>query len=140
MELASLYVFKNDHLFKSAQEDVEAVRDLVRTAMWASEPLPFDPMEKALHENYKKIASIDERPSFKMIHEYPLAGRPPMMTHLFENENGERVIAAKGAPEKILSVCNLTKEEKAKIVRSLQNLSAQGYRVLGVASASVRRK
>lgn len=137
MELADLYVFKNDRLFTNLQEDNESVVDLITTAMWASEPLPFDPMEKALHEAYKKVVSNDERPAYKMIHEYPLEGRPPMMTHLFENINGKRVIAAKGAPEKIVSVCNLTEEERTKIIRRLQSLSAQGYRVLGVASASV---
>jgi Ca2+-transporting ATPase len=136
MELADLYVFKNDHLYKNIYEDKESVLDLITTAMWASEPLPFDPMEKALHEAYKKIVSEDERAAYKMIHEYPLGGRPPMMTHLFENKEGMRVIAAKGAGEKILSVCNLTEEKKAKIVRTLEKLSCAGYRVLGVASAS----
>ncbi len=136
MQLAGLYVFEKDHLYLDSQEDKEAVLDLITTAMWASEPLPFDPMEKALHEAYKGIVSADERPGYKMIHEYPLAGRPPMMTHLFENKNGNRVIAAKGAAEKVLSVCELAEDEKAKIVRQEQALSAQGYRVLGVAHAS----
>ncbi len=136
MELADLYVFKNNHLYTNVYENKEGVLDLITTAMWASEPLPFDPMEKALHEAYKKIASNDERPAYKMIHEYPLAGRPPMMTHLFENLNGKRVVAAKGAAEKILSVCDLSKEEKAKIVCRLETLAARGFRVLGVARAS----
>ncbi|MDE3183341.1 MAG: cation-translocating P-type ATPase [Bacteroidota bacterium] len=136
MQLAGLYVFEKDHLYMDSQEDKEAVLDLITTAMWASEPLPFDPMEKALHEAYKGIVSTDERPGYKMVHEYPLAGRPPMMTHLFENKNGNRVIAAKGAAEKVLSVCELTEVEKAKIVSQEQALSAQGYRVLGVAHAS----
>ncbi|HSN09372.1 MAG TPA: cation-translocating P-type ATPase [Hanamia sp.] len=135
MQLAGLYVFEKDHLFIDSQEDKKAVLDLISTAMWASEPLPFDPMEKALHEAYKEIVPTDERPGYKMVHEYPLAGRPPMMTHLFENKTGNRVIAAKGAAEKVLSVCELTKDEKAKIVSQEQALSAQGYRVLGVAHA-----
>jgi Ca2+-transporting ATPase len=50
-----------------------------------------------------------------LFHEYPLEGKPPMMTHLFENEQKERIIAAKGAPEAILSVSNLSEEEKNKI-------------------------
>ena len=136
MELAALYVFEKDHLFAGWQQDKAAVLDLITTAMWASEPLPFDPMEKALHEVYRQIVTKDERLGYKMIHEYPLAGRPPMMTHLFEDQNGNRVIAAKGAAEKILSVCKLTQDEKARIVGQQQALSAQGYRVLGVAQAS----
>jgi Ca2+-transporting ATPase len=30
---------------------------------------------------------------FSMIHEYPLDGKPPMMTHVFENKEGKRIIA-----------------------------------------------
>ena len=47
-----------------------------------------------------------------MIHEYPLEGKPPMMTHIFENNSGERIIAAKGAPEAILEVAQLSEDEK----------------------------
>ncbi len=41
---------------------------LITTAMWASEPVPFDPMEIALHEVYGRLTAIDERPRFKMVH------------------------------------------------------------------------
>ena len=58
-------------------------------------------MEIALHNAYGKSTSIDERPNYKMVHEYPLGGKPPMMTHLFENAEGNLIIAAKGAPEAI---------------------------------------
>ena len=136
MELASLYLFQNDQLYEDPTDASQEIFCLINTAMFASEPLPFDTMEIALHDAYKEIAVIDERPSYKMIHEYPLGGTPPMMTHIFENKNGERIIAAKGAAEKIIAVCNLSKEEKAKIVRPLELLSAKGYRVLGVAAAS----
>ncbi|MFN8428539.1 MAG: hypothetical protein U0V04_01035 [Spirosomataceae bacterium] len=37
-----------------------------------SEPIPFDPMEVALHQSYKEISDQDERHDFKMIREYPL--------------------------------------------------------------------
>ncbi len=50
-----------------------------------------------------------------MIHEYPLDGKPPMMTHVFENKKGERIIAVKGAPEAILKCSLLNEEEKKKI-------------------------
>jgi Ca2+-transporting ATPase len=59
------------------------VKIAYRKAMWASEPIPFDPMEIALHQAYSNLISIDERPHFKLIHEYPLAGKPPMMIMLF---------------------------------------------------------
>lgn len=65
-------------------------KELIRIAMFASEPIPFDAMEVALHEAYFKTALRDERPDYKMIHEYPLSGKPPMMTHLFESKKKSR--------------------------------------------------
>ncbi len=73
--------------------------------MWSSEPIPFDAMEIAIHEAYSNFESEDERPNFKLVHEYPLSGKPPMMTHVFENKNdGTRIIAAKGAPEALIAL------------------------------------
>jgi Ca2+-transporting ATPase len=100
--------------------------------MWASEPIPFDPMEVALHQAYADIVQTDERPNYKLIHEYPLSGKPPMMTHLFEDSNGNRIIAAKGAPEALMSVSNLTNTEKEQIHQAITLLATEGYRVLSV--------
>ncbi len=136
MQLAKLYVHKNGTLYQNVNENKEAVSELITTAMWASEPLPFDPMETELHNRYKSISDSDVRPEFKMVHEYPLGGRPPMMTHIFENKSGVRIVAAKGAPERILSVCNLNEEEKKEILKQLNKLTLEGYRVLGVVSAT----
>ena len=61
-------------------------KDLVKMAMWASEPIPFDPMEVALHQTYKDIVQNDERTNYEFVHEYPLGGKPPMMTHIFEDD------------------------------------------------------
>lgn len=108
---------------------------LVNVAMWASEPIPFDPMELALHQLYKEHNLIDERPLYKMIHEYPLEGRPPMMTHIFENETGQRIIAAKGAPEAILSCSNANSETRFATQKAINELTAAGFRVLAVGEA-----
>ncbi|MGN6601334.1 MAG: cation-translocating P-type ATPase [Ginsengibacter sp.] len=135
MQLASVYVYRSGQLLPGIEDHDEAVEELVETAMWASEPLPFDPMEKAIHEAYRQVTAEDRRPAYKMTHEYPLGGRPPMMTHIFENKEGNRIIATKGAPEKIIEVCHLPEEKKEKIIRSLHLLSSEGYRVLGVARA-----
>ncbi|MCE9538897.1 MAG: HAD-IC family P-type ATPase [Bacteroidetes bacterium] len=105
---------------------------LIKIAMWASEPIPFDPMEIALHKAYKDLHEKDERPDFKLIHEYPLGGKPPMMTHIFENNSGQRIIAAKGAPEALMNVSNLSKEETQQIEKAIQIITNEGYRVLGV--------
>ena len=70
-----------------------------------------------------------------MIHEYPLDGKPPMMTHLFENPSGERIIAAKGAPEAILEVSNLPENQKTMLREKILEFGKKGWRVLGVAKA-----
>ncbi len=107
-------------------------KELIRLAMWASEPIPFDPMEQALHDAYTQNFLEDERPQYHMIHEYPLGGKPPMMTHLFENSQGNRIIAAKGAPEALIKVSDLSEDEKQQINEAINSLSSQGYRILGI--------
>ncbi len=135
MALAKLFTLASQKIWDIKEPLGEAEKELLRTAMWASEPIPFDAMEIALHDSYKKTFSKDERPDFKMIHEYPLGGKPPMMTHLFENNERKRIIAAKGAPEALMAVSNISENEKKQIHEAIHKLATQGYRVLGVGEA-----
>jgi Ca2+-transporting ATPase len=135
MDLAKIYDFEADSVFETNQTLTETNKILLRTAMFASEPIPFDPMEVALHNAYTSTTKSDERPHFKIIKEYPLGGTPPMMTHVFENKLGDIIIAAKGAPEAIMQVSGITDEQKTKIENAINSFSAEGYRVLGVAEA-----
>ena len=104
-------------------------------AMWASEPSPFDAMEKAIHEAYEKETAVDRRAEFDMVHEYPLSGIPPMMTHVYQNVGGERVIATKGAVERVVRVCGLPARERGAVMDLTMAMARKGYRVLGVAGA-----
>ncbi len=134
MNLTKLYLFESDTICDvSKTNTIEAV-DLIRTAMWASEPIPFDAMEIALHNSYSAQNKKDERPEFKMVHEYPLSGKPPMMTHILENAAGERIIAAKGAPEALMNIAALDSVSIAKIEKAIHLLALEGYRILAVAS------
>ena len=110
-------------------------QELISSAMWASEPIPFDAMEMALHDAYTNSIATDERPQYKMIHEYPLSGKPPMMTHVFENKEGHRIIATKGAPEAIIACSKLSETEKEKINTAFLAMTKKGFRVLGVGTA-----
>lgn len=133
MELASLYLPSGLETNVATFGELKETEDLITTAMWASEPIPFDPMEIALHNTYKKFTAKDLTANFKMIHEYPLSGKPPMMTHIFEDAGGNRIIAAKGAPEAIFEVCHLTNEAREIVLLAMDKLTGKGYRVLGVA-------
>lgn len=135
MSLAKLFVLSSQKISNSDSQLTPDEIHLITTAMWASEPIPFDPMEIALHQAYSKLQIIDERPQFKMVHEYPLNGKPPMMTHVFENNQGKRIIATKGAAEAIIKVCNLTTTQIEQIEKIIHSITKEGYRVLAVAES-----
>jgi Ca2+-transporting ATPase len=135
MSLAKLVAAGSPKISDPSVSLSEPEKDLINLGMWASEPIPFDPMEIALHHTYSQISPSDERPAYQIIHEYPLSGKPPMMTHIFEDRWGHRIIAAKGAPEALMSVTNLTKIERHQIADAIETLSKDGYRVLGVGEA-----
>ena len=135
MSLAMLFTLKNEKLSTLQGKLDQEELDLITTAMWASEPIPFDPMEIAIHETYANQCSSDERKNYSMVHEYPLGGKPPMMTHLFENKNGDLIIAAKGAPEAFLEIADLLPNQKQILLTTIKKLGNEGYRLLGVGTA-----
>lgn len=132
MSLAKLYAWTSRKIADPNKELSEDEKELITLSMWASEPIPFDPMEIALHDAYSKLTSMDERPDFKLVYEYPLAGKPPMMTHVFENNEKKRIISAKGAPEALIKVCGLSPAETQVIEQTITILAKEGYRILGV--------
>ena len=136
MSLAQFFTLSNNTISEATAQLNDEEKLLIRMAMWASEPIPFDPMEQALHSSYKSLFPNDERPDYKMIHEYPLGGKPPMMTHLFENAKGDRIIAAKGAPEALMNISGLTADEKEQIEAAIATMTIEGYRVLGIATTN----
>lgn len=134
MELRALYDFTSDSL-TDFTKDKPAFNPTIDHAVWASEILPFDPMEKSIHAFYEKLAPKDERKSAKMLHEYPLGGKPPMMTHIFQKENGEKIIAVKGSVEAVMKKSNLSGGDTEKILAQTEGLTSKGYRVLAVGRA-----
>jgi Ca2+-transporting ATPase len=140
MSLAKIFVLSTNQIY--SPKDLVGVNELelITLSMFASEPIPFDPMDIALHDEYKSSAKIDERPNYKMIYEYPLSGKPPMMTHIYENDKKNLIIAAKGAPEALIKVSNLTEIEKENITNAIKTLANEGYRVLGVGTTNFNGK
>ena len=136
MHLKHLYDYQSDKIFDEKDFSDTALSTLIDYAMWSSEPVPFDPMEKTLHKVYEQTQKSDVRKDYWMFHEYPLDGKPPMMTHLFENKKKHRIIAAKGAPEAILNVATLSESEKNKVQELIKSFGQQGFRVLGVAKSN----
>ena len=138
MHLKHLYDYRSDKIFDENDFNDTALSELIQYAMWSSEPVPFDPMEKTLHHIYEQTQKDDRRKLYTLFHEYPLEGKPPMMTHLFEDAQKNSITAAKGAPEAILNVSTLSENEKSKIRGFIKDFGKQGYRVLGVAKADFK--
>jgi P-type Ca2+ transporter type 2C len=132
MSLAKFYVHASKKISTPLEATGDGEKELIRLAMWSSEPIPFDPMEVALHEAYTGSTITDERALYKLIFEYPLEGRPPMMTHVFESEEGHRIIAAKGAPEALIDVSDLSATDKKEVELVGNQFASEGYRVLGI--------
>ncbi len=135
MSLAKIFVLATNTISSAENVESDEEKDVIATAMWASEPIAFDPMEVALHSAYESVIEVDERPQYKMIHEYPLSGKPPMMTHIFQNNAAKRIIAAKGAPEALMNISNLDEKQKQEIEEAIKTITKDGYRVLAVGEA-----
>ncbi|WP_291118713.1 cation-translocating P-type ATPase [Empedobacter sp. UBA7248] len=135
MKLKAIYDVKTSSVFDENQFKNVEISEIIQYAMWSSEPVPFDPMEKTLHRVYEQT-QLDERNQYQMFFEYPLSGKPPMMTHCFKNNKNQRIIAAKGAPEAILNVSNLSEEEKNQLKKVIDDFGLKGFRLLGVAKSN----
>jgi len=106
--------------------------EAARVSRLASEPSPFDPMERAFHD----LPRTDDRLDAELERRYPLSADLLAVTHVWRHNGSSRVtIAAKGAPESIVRFCRLSAEEADSVLREATAMAASGLRVLGVAHA-----
>ena len=100
----------------------------------ACETDAYDPMEKAMLAHCEK-RGIPKTHLFggELITEYAFTNELKMMGHIWHHD-GEIIIAAKGSPEGILSVCQLTDDEREAVNDKICRMSRQGLRVIAVAT------
>jgi Ca2+-transporting ATPase len=118
----------------------EEFHELIEYGILASQTNPFDPMEKAITalgdsqlQNTEHIHS-----DWDMLKEYPLSKEMLAMSRVFTNTGSKlRVIAAKGAPEAIFDLCHIDKNEIVRLNQVVEQLAADGLRVIGVAKAEL---
>lgn len=135
MELVAIYDYEENKTI-DLRKSIPKENKVLEYAMWSSETQPFDAMEISIHKTYELSLSKDLRKDYVMIHEYPLGGNPPMMTHVFENKSGSRIIAVKGSLEAVMNHSPaLTEENKKIITEQSKQFASKGYRVLGVGCA-----
>jgi len=113
--------------------------ELVRFSVLASEVDVLDPMEQAIDALGDRYFEGDSArlAGWALVHEYPLSSGLLAMTHVWRPADGrEFVVATKGAPEAIASLCHLDPAADATLNSRVAEMAEDGLRVLGVAKAS----
>lgn len=107
---------------------------LLRVMGMGCETEAYDPMEKAML-TYCEEQGITADYLFggELIREYAFTNELKMMGHVWNREEGI-VIAAKGSPERILSVCDISESERCSVEEKILEMSSRGLRVIAVAT------
>lgn len=136
MTVTQIYDFISDDVIQisSGNNLHDSTKELIDYSMWASEIVPFDPMEKAIHELFLASGNKINTNDFELIKEYPLSGKPPVMTHI--HSDGKKIIVAcKGAPEALVIFAGLNEVDKSRIGKVIEQMASDGLRVLAVAKS-----
>jgi len=98
----------------------------------------YDPMEKAMIY-YCEEQKITRDILFggELVKEYAFTNEAKMMGHVWKNGDNI-VVAAKGSPEHILTICKLTDDERKIAEAKIMEMSRQGLRVIAVGQMIVK--
>ena len=107
-------------------------RALLRAGALASEPRPFDPMERAFH-----AASPGAQEGARLERRWPLSDALLAVGMAWVLPGGERRVAVKGAPEAVLGLCRLEPAAHDAAMAAAHEAAGRGLRLLGVAEARV---
>ncbi|MFA6549392.1 MAG: cation-translocating P-type ATPase, partial [Candidatus Margulisiibacteriota bacterium] len=111
---------------------------LLEYGILASQKDPFDPIEKELKELGEKHLSGTEHihQNWQLVKEYNLSKELLALSHVWESPDKQHfVIAAKGAPEAIASLCHFSETQTKELLEKIESMSEKGQRILGVAKA-----
>jgi len=117
----------------------EAFHALVEVAILASVVDPFDPMEKAFHQLGKRFLADTEHlhRDWRLLQTYGLSPALRAMSHVWAAAgDGAQTVAAKGAPEAVMDLCHLNDAQRSQVAKVVDELAAEGLRVLAVARGS----
>lgn len=98
----------------------------------ACKPDAYDPMEKAM------IVCCEEQGISKndlfcgeLIEEYPFTNETKIMGNVWRRDD-KIIVAAKGSPERILTLCKLSQEEREQAENEIIEMARRGLRVIAV--------
>jgi Ca2+-transporting ATPase len=113
--------------------ETPALSRLLETAALASDDHRVDPMERALARLHEVAAGAAN--GRELLREYPLRPELLAVTRVWQG-GGETLVASKGAPETIATLCGLDAVALARLREAVESLASRGVRVLGVARGS----
>lgn len=112
----------------------EEFQPMIRTALLASAPSPFDPMEKAFHMLAEE-AGVDKMTG-DLVKIYGLETSLLAVTQVWLDVAGRYDVSAKGAPEAIAGLCRFDSEARNRLFADVDDMARAGLRVLAIARAA----
>lgn len=114
----------------------EAFHRLLEYAVLASKRQAFDPMDEAVGDLGRATLAASEHlhAEWPLAREYGLAADLPALTRVWDAGAGRRVVAVKGAPEAVATLCGFDPPRRAGLLAQVERMAVDGLRVLAVAS------
>ncbi|WP_457638201.1 plasma-membrane proton-efflux P-type ATPase [Oceanithermus sp.] len=113
--------------------------DVIFYAVLASREENNDPIEKPIFAEAKKL-SLDRRLAACQVTEFVPFDPVRKRTEARAVCNGKEIWVSKGAPQVIMQLCEETLGDVEAVERELEELAANGFRVLGVAMSEAGGK
>ncbi|MGI4721333.1 MAG: cation-translocating P-type ATPase [Janthinobacterium lividum] len=111
--------------------------ELLTFALRSSRELGSDPMEAAFWrlagDTLPDGGAIPE--TWVLAHEYGLTPQRPALVHVWNRVGDTALVAAKGAPEMIVTLCGRDDSQRTEALAVAAEMAAAGLRVLAVAHA-----
>ena len=135
-------LFDTEGSFTAGGPVPEEFHEVLEYAVLASRKDPFDPMEKALRDagGLWLVNTEHIHEDWMLVQEYPVSAKLLAMSRVWKAEDqGDYIIAAKGAPEAIGDICHMDEEESRRLTEEVDAMAGAGLRVIGVAGARSAR-
>ena len=116
----------------------QRARQLLADAAGACAEHSADPTDRAILDcYYDTLKGTQEIQADLSMRTYGLTAEFTAMTHVSLQSSGRLRVVMKGAPEAVLSCCQLSAAQYSEIYTTIAEMAGQGSRVLGVATAEL---
>lgn len=109
---------------------------LLRCAALASDADGFDPMDRAVHVVASTRLKDSNGDDWENLKHYPVTPALPAYATAWRcADQSGLLLACKGAPEAVATLCKLAGEDRTRVLALVSTMAAEGLRVLAVADA-----